>query len=70
MPAARRSEARSVFINCPFEQQYKRLFDALVFAVQDCAFYVRCALEFPAGGFRFQTICHHFAPTAASIAGG
>ena len=57
MPAARRSAARSVFINCPFDQAYKRLFDALVFAVHDCGFYVRCALEFPAGELRFQTIC-------------
>jgi len=57
MPAARRSEARSVFITCPFDQEYKKLFDALVFAVHDCGFYVRCALEFPAGELRFQTIC-------------
>ena len=35
----------SVFINCPFDPQYKALFDALVFAVTDCGFIARCALE-------------------------
>ena len=34
-----------VFINCPFDPQYKGLFDALVFAVTDCGFIARCALE-------------------------
>jgi hypothetical protein len=35
----------SVFINCPFDGQYARLFRALVFTVQDCGFMPRCALE-------------------------
>jgi len=35
----------SVFINCPFDGQYRRLFRALVFTVQDCGFVPRCALE-------------------------
>jgi len=36
---------QSVFINCPFDDQYKDLFDAAVFAVVDCGFTPRCALE-------------------------
>ncbi len=35
----------NVFINCPFDSAYKPLFDAMVFAVQDCGFIARCALE-------------------------
>lgn len=35
----------SVFINCPFDGRYKALFEALVFAVYDCGFVARCALE-------------------------
>jgi hypothetical protein len=36
---------QSVFINCPFDDRYKDLFDAAVFAVVDCGFTPRCALE-------------------------
>ena len=35
----------NVFINCPFDSVYKPLFDAVVFAVLDCGFIPRCALE-------------------------
>ncbi len=35
----------NVFINCPFDSTYKPLFDAMVFAVHDCGFIPRCALE-------------------------
>ena len=35
----------NVFINCPFDSTYKPLFDAMVFAVHDCGFIARCALE-------------------------
>ena len=35
----------NVFINCPFDASYKSLFDATVFAVFDCGFVARCALE-------------------------
>jgi hypothetical protein len=37
--------AESVFINVPFDRQYAKLFRALVFAVHDCGFFARCALE-------------------------
>ena len=35
----------NIFINCPFDSAYKKLFDAMVFAVHDCGFIPRCALE-------------------------
>ena len=35
----------NVFINCPFDLAYKPLFNAIVFAVHDCGFMARCALE-------------------------
>jgi hypothetical protein len=42
MPAAYED---SVFLNVPFDKRYSRLFDALVFAVHDCGFIARSALE-------------------------
>jgi hypothetical protein len=36
---------RGVFLNCPFDAQYKPLFEAIVFAVRDCGLRPRCALE-------------------------
>jgi hypothetical protein len=35
----------SVFINCPFDSAYKPIFEAIVFAIFDCGFIPRCALE-------------------------
>lgn len=43
MPVPRYDEG--VFINCPFDEAYAPLFQALVFAVHDCGFLARCALE-------------------------
>jgi hypothetical protein len=34
-----------VFINVPFDRRYKKLLDALVFAVHDCGFVAHCARE-------------------------
>lgn len=39
----------SVFINCPFDADYATLFDAIVFAVHDCGFVARYALEIEDG---------------------
>jgi hypothetical protein len=36
---------KRVFINCPFDAQYKPLFEAIVFAVFACGLRPRCALE-------------------------
>ena len=35
----------SVFLNVPFDRRYQRLADSLVFAVHDCGFIARSALE-------------------------
>ncbi len=42
---AQNKYATGVFINCPFDAQFKPLFEAIVFAVLDCRFQPRCALE-------------------------
>ncbi|MGA9995775.1 MAG: hypothetical protein WBP93_10185 [Pyrinomonadaceae bacterium] len=36
---------KDVFINCPFDDQYLTLFNAIVFTVHDMGFRPRCALE-------------------------
>ncbi|SRR5712692_9909722 len=35
----------NVFINCPFDKQYKPIFNAIVFAIHDAGFVARCGLE-------------------------
>lgn len=40
---------QSVFVNCPFDAGYAPFFDAIVFAVHDCGFVARCALEIDDG---------------------
>ena len=40
-----RVRKEGVFINVPFDRRYKKLFDALVFAVHDCGFAARGARE-------------------------
>ena len=42
MPA---SYKENVFINCPFDADYKPIFDALVFVIHDAGFVAGCALE-------------------------
>jgi len=34
-----------VFINCPFDEPYRPIFEAIVFAVHDCGYVARCSLE-------------------------
>jgi hypothetical protein len=38
-----------VFINCPFDDDYRKIFRAVVFAVDDCGFVPRSALEQDSG---------------------
>ncbi len=35
----------NIFINCPFDHEYRRLFQALMFGVHDCGLVARSALE-------------------------
>jgi hypothetical protein len=50
MPQSRRNSRRdyniNVFVNCPFDSAYRRLFRAIIFAIIHCGFRARCALEF------------------------
>jgi hypothetical protein len=45
-----------VFINCPFDADYRPIFNAIVFAVYDLGFVARCALEDDAGDYRLSEI--------------
>lgn len=36
---------QNVFVNCPFDPSYAPIFDAIIFAIHDCGFVARCALE-------------------------
>ncbi len=52
MPSKQSSKAaaappyrQSIFINCPFDGEYKQLFEAAVFTVYYCGYIPRCALE-------------------------
>ena len=48
---------RNVFVNCPFDDLYKPLFDAIIFAVYDMGFRPRCAKDLSnAGQPRFNKI--------------
>ena len=47
----------NVFINCPFDPEYRPFLDALVFVIHDCGFVARSALELHDGGRpRFDTL--------------
>lgn len=35
----------NVFLNCPFDNDYNEIFNAIVFAVHSCGFVLRCAKE-------------------------
>ena len=55
MPRLRPTDA--VFLNVPFDTGYRPLFEAMVFAVFECGFQPRCALEATdAGQVRVQKI--------------
>lgn len=47
---ARSGYEKNVFINCPFDDEYRALLDAMVFAIHDCGFVPCCALEESDGG--------------------
>lgn len=55
--ASRRTYDLSVFLNCPFDKEYRRLLDAAVFTVHDCGFHARSALEiYDSGQVRIEKI--------------
>lgn len=57
MPKPPADFTRNVFINCPFDDVYTPLFNAIVFSVHDIGFRPRCALEASnSGQFRLNKI--------------
>lgn len=44
------SDPRSVFINCPFDDEYKPLFYAMIFTIMNCEYTPRCSYEIEDGG--------------------
>lgn len=44
------TQERDIFINCPFDRKYRPLLRALLFAVHDCGFRARSALEIEDSG--------------------
>jgi hypothetical protein len=49
---------RAVFVNCPFDEQYRPTFEAIIFAIQDCGYSARSALEMTdASQVRIEKIC-------------
>jgi hypothetical protein len=59
---------KSVFINCPFDQSYKRLHNAIIFAVVSCGFIPRCADDFcTMAELRMERITHAIFSSKYSI---
>jgi hypothetical protein len=65
---ARPEKARSVFINCPFDQDYQPLLRGICFAILACGYVPRCALDFSdSGALRFPEIVKIITQCARSI---
>lgn len=67
MAAPPRVNAAHVFINCPFDRQYKPLFDAIVFTVHELGFQARHALAGGGVAVRLQRIARELAGSKYSI---
>lgn len=58
----------SVFLNVPFDRAYKPLLEAAIFAIYDCGFVARCALEDEdSSEVRIQKIYHLIAESKYGI---
>jgi ribosomal protein L30 len=64
----RRSEhARNVFINCPFDDEYTPIFEAIVFTIQACGFRPVCARSrLNSSDVRLQKIVDLSSPAAVT----
>ena len=52
------NRALDVFVNCPFDDDYKPCFETLVFMIAASGYRVRCSLEeTDAGDIRFNKLC-------------
>jgi hypothetical protein len=62
------SRPRDVFINCPFDDHYRPIFHAIVFATNSLGFVARCALDIDdASEARLEKIMRIIAQCAYSI---
>lgn len=58
----------SVFVNCPFDDDYKPLFEALIFTIASSGYRVRCALEENnAADIRFDKLCRLITESSRSV---
>jgi hypothetical protein len=58
---------KRVFINCPFDERYKKLFDAIVFAVHDLGFQARHGLIAGGDSIRLTRIANEIANCKFSV---
>lgn len=58
----------SVFINCPFDNEYREIFEAVHFCIAACGFLPRCALEVEDGAeARLSKLCRIIAECDRSV---
>jgi hypothetical protein len=58
----------NVFINCPFDSEFKPCFEALLFTIMSSGYRVRCALvDDDAGDIRFDKLCRLIHESGKSI---
>ena len=66
--SSRPARARSVFINCPFDDEYQPLLRGICFTILACGYVPRCALDFSdSGTVRFQEIVKIITECSLSI---
>jgi hypothetical protein len=59
---------KSVFVNCPFDDDYKPSFEALLFTIASSDYQVNCALaENDAGDIRFDKLCRMISQSQRSV---
>lgn len=62
------AERGSIFVNCPFDDAYQPIFDAVVFAILACGYKVASALEIAdSGELRLEKLYRLIATSAHSI---
>lgn len=61
------SRSKRVFINCPFDDEFKPIFDAIVFAIHDLGFEARHALIKDGNEIRLLRIAREIAESKYSI---
>jgi hypothetical protein len=57
----------NVFINCPFDKEYKSILEALTFTISDCGYIPRCALEIQVRNWLSHQNNHPLIPAAKLI---